>query len=385
MIKPHASENGDRHPDPPVHPLNAAQLAANGEVGSPEELAKPSGSATTGPTSLESLVTAVGAKAVAKKKEAAAKKKGWSMGWKPPKKTEEVSAHHPASAPSPAKPAPVQHDASSPASEPQHHASSSSSSQDSLSPETLESALIGVSFPLQGGVPRTTPTLRLADADQGSFQAGRGAATSPSSSVASSASRSSTSTAAAAVAKGSSFSMASAISAEASPSGVTSSPLQRKLEERRSHAHAKRGGWGGFAGWGVAAALGMAWIAWSAFGPVSTSSDGVAEPPLVLARPASPLPGALTESAFVALQQRHAKLERRLEDWQIAAEVDVVPAAEFALERRRHLVAYDRLAELDAFVADQDQVIETLRDQVTHLRRALAARSVELDAVATRD
>ncbi len=379
MIKPHASKNGDRHPAPPVHPLNAAQLAANGEVGSPEELAKPSGSVTTGPTSLESLVTAVGAKAVAKKKEAAARKRGWSMGWKPPKKTDEVSAHHPASAPPAATSDTVPNEASSPSSEsPDREASS----QDALSPETLESALIGVSFPLQGGEPRTSPALRLADSDQGSFHAGRDSTASRSSS----ASPSSTASASAAVSKGSPFSMAPAVSAEPLPASVVSSPLHRKLEERRSHARTKRGGWGGLAGWGVAAALGMTWIAWSAFGPVSSSfSDGVAEPPLVLARPASPLPGAVTESAFVTLQQRHARLERRLQDWQIAAEVDVVPAAEFALERRRHLVAYDRLAELDAFVADQDQVIETLRDQVTHLRRALAARSVELDAVATRD
>ena len=145
-------------------------------------------------------------------------------------------------------------------------------------------------------------------------------------------------------------------------------------------------GWGGFIGWGVAAALGTSWIAWSTFGPVSSPpSNAVTEPSMVLGRPVTPLPGTVTESAFVSLQQRHAQLEQRLEAWQVAAEVDVVPAAEFALERRRHLVAYDRLAELDAFVADQDRVIETLRGQVVDLRRALAARAVELDVVATRD
>ena len=323
MINPLASENGDTHPEDRAEAAHGSHGVAS---------SKPSKkTVVTGPTSLRSLVTTVGEKAVARK-EAAAKKKSWSMGWKPPKKADDASAHHPAGTPSagPTNPEPNHPDPSAQDVSPADPASAS-----------LDSVVASsASYPFQSPGDGSSPTLRLAPTSPfAQFEA-------PTSSVA------------------------------------VDAPVSERAESPgRSRS--------GRAGWVAAATIGVAWRAWSNLGPRTTpgtpTATGEPSSPRLLARPLAPLPGAITETAFVTLQQQHARLEHRLEAWQAAAEVDVVPAEEFALERRRHLVAYDRLAELDAFVVDQDRVIETLRDQVSHLRRVLAGRSVTLDAIAARD
>ena len=120
----------------------AASGAPGGSGGSGTGGAAAAGAAspsrvTTGPTSLRDLVTTVGEKAVAKKKAESSRRKSWSMGWKPPKKTEDVSTHHPAIGTTSTMPAtPTAPDASSP----------SSPSRTSSTPdvESLESAAIGL-------------------------------------------------------------------------------------------------------------------------------------------------------------------------------------------------------------------------------------------------
>ena len=323
MINPLASENGDTHPEDRAEGAHGSQRGAS---------SKPSKkTVVTGPTSLRSLVTTVGEKAVARK-AAAAKKKSWSMGWKPPKKADDASVHHPAGPPSTGSVPPDPSDPE-PSSQDVAPADPASASLDSV-------VASSASYPFQSRRDGSSPTLRLAP-------------TSPFAQV-----------------------------EPPTPSVGADAPVSKRAESPgRSRS--------GRAGWVAAATIGVAWLAWSNLGPRTTpgtpTATGEPSSPRLLARPATPLPEAVTETAFVTLQQQHARLEHRLEAWQAAAEVDVVPAEEFALERRRHLVAYDRLAELDAFVVDQDRVIETLRDQVSHLRRVLAARSVTLDAIAARD
>ena len=327
MIKPLASENGDTHPEDRAE--DRAEAAHGSHRGTSSKPSKKT--VVTGPTSLRSLVTTVGEKAVARK-EAAAKKKSWSMGWKPPKKADDASAHHPAGTPSAGSSAPGPNHPE-PSSQGVSPADPASASLDSV-------VASSASYPFQSPGNGPSSTLRLAP-------------TSP-------------------------FAQAET----PTPSVAVDAPVSERAEfPGRSRS--------GRAGWVAAATIGVAWLAWSNLGPRTApgtpTATGEPSSPRLLARPLTPLPEAVTETAFVTLQQRHARLEHRLEAWQAAAEVDVVPAEEFALERRRHLVAYDRLAELDAFVVEQDRVIETLRDQVSHLRRVLAARSVTLDAIAARD
>lgn len=261
------------------------------------------------PTSLRSLVTTVGAKS-------AATKKAWSMGWKPPKKAEDVSEHHLAGAAAATR----NDDGGSAADGPLKAVPAADAAAPSEVP--LES-----SFPFQDGV----------EADSTDR---RGLRSPPASEAAPMVARPATATAA----------------------------------------------WLGLGGWLVAATMGMIWLGWSIFQPDSGMADVPAQGAApILARPVTSLPTVLTESAFVALQHRHARLEHRLEAWQTVTEVDVVPAAEFALERRRHRVAYDRLAELEAYAADQDREIRTLHDRLEHLRRLLAKDDLRLDGASSND